>query len=250
MNMKKEWDQHTLKKAFDWKYSLSKEKEYWINHRKRISSHEWLEHVRQRTEWFLDWYKEYRSINEDSRILHIGSGAEGEINFIGKGDRIAIDPLVFFYRLHFSDIMNKDVDYLNGRGEGLPFRDNSFDLVISFNSLDHCEDPTKVLSEISRVLKRNGIFYLGIHVRSEYGHLIFEVMKKLRKVTDHYYGYTSESISHEVGSFLKVVDEKGETELEKYAPSKVAIKPTIRNLLIFTVLDQRKYVFHLLAEKM
>jgi len=91
--------------------------------------------------------------------------------------------------------MNKDVDYLNGRGEGLPFGDNSFDLVISFNSLDHCEDPTKVLSEISRVLKRSGIFYLGIHVRSEYGHLIFEVVKKFRKITDHYYSYTSESIN-------------------------------------------------------
>jgi len=237
-------------KLFDWNRSLSKEKEYWIKHKKRISSQEWLEHVRQRTQWFLRWHKQYGSINKNSRILHIGSGAEGEINFIDKGERIAIDPLAFFYKSHFSEIMNKTVQYLNGRGEELPFRDNSIDLVISFNSLDHCEDPRKVLSEISRVLKRNGLFYLGIHVKSRYGHTIFEMTKNLIKITDHYHSYTSKSISHEVRSFLKIVDEKEETQLEKHAPSRAEYtKPTIKNFLIFTALGQGMRVFHLLAEK-
>lgn len=239
------------KKGFDWIYSLEKEKEYWITDKKRIISQEWQEHVRQRTDWFMDWYRKYENINDKSKILHLGSGADGEINFINKGERIGIDPLADFYKLEFSDIMNKDVKYLKGRGENLPFKNNSFDLVISFNSLDHFQDPTEALREISRILKKGGILYLGIHVKSKYGHLLFEIIKKIRKLTDHYHSYTKDLINSEVGIFLQIIDERGETLLEKFAPSRRIkdIKNKIKNLLFFTVLGQREFVYHLLARK-
>ena len=161
-----------------------------IRHKERISSYEWLEHVKQRTEWFLNWLSKYGSINDNWKILHVGSGAEGEINFISKGHRFAIDPLTTFYKEHFQDILNKDVQYLDGRGENLPFEDNSIDLVISYNSLEYAEDPKRVLSEISRVMKNNGYFYLGINVKSAYGHSVFELIKKLIKQADDSQNYT------------------------------------------------------------
>lgn len=235
---------------YDWNYSLEYTKNYMISHKERISSCEWLEHVKQRTEWFLNWFGEYAEINDNYNILHVGSGAEGEINFISKGHRFSIDPLITFYKEYFSDILNKNVQYIEGRGENIPFENNSLDLVISFNSLDHTEDPIRVLSEISRVLKNNGYFYLGIHVKSLYGNLVFELNKKIRKQTDHYYSYTRKSIKQEVSNIFNIVDEKGETNLEKFALSKIeSTGLTIKNILKFYFLGQREYMFHILANK-
>ena len=236
--------------GYDWKYSLEKEKEFWIADKKRVISQEWHEHVNRRTEWFLNWHRKYATIDDNCKILHVGSGADGEINFMSKGVRIGIDPLADFFKVNYSGIMNKDVDYLKGRGENLPFEENIFDLVISFNPLDHFQDPKKALCEISRVLKEEGILYLGIHVKSKYGHMISELMKKVRTVTDHYYGYTRDSINSEVGNFLQIMETREETFLEKFAPSRIEDNRfTIKNFLLFTVLGQREYVFHLLARK-
>ena len=44
----------------------------------------------------------------------------------------------------------------------MPFEKNSFDLVITMNSLDHCENPDEVIKEIRRVIKPSG--YLAIHI--------------------------------------------------------------------------------------
>jgi SAM-dependent methyltransferase len=219
-------------------------------HKERISSYEWLEHVKQRTEWFLNWFSEYGSINDNWKILHVGSGAEGEINFISKGQRFAIDPLITFYKEHFLDIMNKNVQYLDGRGENLPFEDNSLDLVISYNSLEYAEDPIKVLSEISRVMKNNGYFYLGINVKSVYGHSVFELIKNLRKQTDHSHSYTIKLIKGEISDFFNILDEKGETNLERFSPSKAELdRLTFKDFIKFYLLGQRKFMYHILANK-
>ncbi|MBN1758525.1 MAG: methyltransferase domain-containing protein [Chitinispirillaceae bacterium] len=46
---------------------------------------------------------------------------------------------------------------LNGLGESLPFRDNSFDIVFSTNVLEHTQIPEQVIMEAVRVLKPDGV---------------------------------------------------------------------------------------------
>ena len=50
------------------------------------------------------------------------------------------------------------IEYLEGAGEKIPFPDQSFDVVFCCDVLEHVQDLPKVISEISRVLKPNGIF--------------------------------------------------------------------------------------------
>lgn len=45
--------------------------------------------------------------------------------------------------------------------ESLPFRDATFDLVVSITVLEHVNDPQRVISEIHRVLKKNGNIILS-----------------------------------------------------------------------------------------
>lgn len=51
------------------------------------------------------------------------------------------------------------IKYDKGTGEQLPYRNNSFDCVFCCDVLEHVRDLNKVISEISRVLKPQGIFF-------------------------------------------------------------------------------------------
>lgn len=190
----------------------------------------------------MDWYKDYGGIDSSSEILHVGSGAEGEINFLESGHRYAIDPLADFYKHHFGAIINQDVEFLEGRGELLPFDDNSLDLVLTCNSVDHAEEPGKVISEISRVLKKGGILYLAVHVRTECGHLKFEIKKRLRPPPDHYNCFTKRLLKKALRRHsLSVLSERGETKSEDSEQGFLYFRKNFWG--------SRRTMFHVLAER-
>jgi SAM-dependent methyltransferase len=47
--------------------------------------------------------------------------------------------------------------------EKIPFKRNSFDVVVCFQVLEHIENPEKAISEMHRVLKKDGILMLSTH---------------------------------------------------------------------------------------
>jgi ubiquinone/menaquinone biosynthesis C-methylase UbiE len=48
-----------------------------------------------------------------------------------------------------------------GIGEKLPFPDNSFDIVASYQVLEHVQDPAQVMAEVARVLKPGGVVHFS-----------------------------------------------------------------------------------------
>ena len=78
------------------------------------------------------------------RILDIGCGKRKIKGAIG----IDID-------------LNADFDYFMD-AHNLQFEDDYFDVVYCLDVVEHCENPYRVLSEIKRVLKRDGILYLSV----------------------------------------------------------------------------------------
>lgn len=52
--------------------------------------------------------------------------------------------------------LNSQASFTVGRAEALPFPDSSFDAVVSFDVLEHCDDPRLAVSEIARVLRPGG----------------------------------------------------------------------------------------------
>jgi ubiquinone/menaquinone biosynthesis C-methylase UbiE len=55
-----------------------------------------------------------------------------------------------------------DADLRNGTVYELPYENASFDLVVSYSVFEHLHDYRLALGEVSRVLKANGDFLLGI----------------------------------------------------------------------------------------
>lgn len=51
-----------------------------------------------------------------------------------------------------------EITYENGTGENIPYPDNSFNVVICCDVLEHVRDLPKVIGEVSRVLKNDGVF--------------------------------------------------------------------------------------------
>ena len=78
---------------------------------------------------------------------------------------VGLDPLVLDYEAagfplaEFTD----RVTFVRGFAEDMPFPSQSFDAVISVNAIDHVDDFARAASEISRVLKKDGILRMQVH---------------------------------------------------------------------------------------
>lgn len=90
--------------------------------------------------------------------LDLGAGPKGILADIDCKYKIALDPLIDGYKEKFKMV---DYDYyITGTGENIPLEDNSVDLVVCTNALDHTENPEKTIKEITRILKPSG--YLAV----------------------------------------------------------------------------------------
>lgn len=108
---------------------------------------------------YVNYIKKYRKLKGVS-VLDLGCGTGGNlVSFWSQGASvigIEIDPDM----LHLSSIRiknNQNADCLLADGHSLPFESNSFDICICAHVIEHVDDPQKVVREIYRVLKPNGI---------------------------------------------------------------------------------------------
>lgn len=68
--------------------------------------------------------------------------------------------------------ITKKVKYLPANAYELPFENDCFDVVCAMDILEHVEHPEKLISEASRVLKPNGLFFFHTFNRNPLSYLI------------------------------------------------------------------------------
>ncbi len=91
----------------------------------------------------------------------------------------------------------RGIEVVLGRGEEIPFKDESFDYVTIIVTICFVDDPLKVLKEAGRILKENGKLFLAfIEYNSKYG----EYYRKIKE----------ESIFYKVAKFYS------RKEIEKF----------------------------------
>lgn len=98
----------------------------------------------------------------DRRVLDMGCGPVGLIHFLPEAAlRIRMDPLLAEYR----DKLALDEPGVSAvaAAEQIPLGDESVDVAICFNALDHMRDPQAALLELTRVLRRGGTLLLMVH---------------------------------------------------------------------------------------
>jgi len=110
-------------------------------------------------EFFTSHFGLDKSFYAGKNILDIGCGPCGSLEWADVAcQRIGLDPLAGKYlKLGASQ---HAMTYVQGYAEFIPFPDESFDIVTSFNSLDHVDDVQATVHEIHRVLGKKGFFLL------------------------------------------------------------------------------------------
>ena len=100
------------------------------------------------------------------RLLDIGCGPMGSLEWAdGALERVGMDPLAADYLKLAADA--QEMQYVTALSESIPFEDEHFDVVSTFNALDHVEDLRKTVAEIQRVLKPGGLFLLMTDVNHD-----------------------------------------------------------------------------------
>ena len=99
------------------------------------------------------------------KVMDIGCGPRGSLEWANNAAlRIGLDTLANKY-IKMEGKKHK-MKYVQGGAEQIPFEDNLFDVISSFNSLDHVDDLTLSIKEIKRVLKPGGRFLLISDIHS------------------------------------------------------------------------------------
>lgn len=107
------------------------------------------------------------SIREKFRVFdttNISSNAYDYEGHESDPSKLILDCDCGFRKRTYANVICFDiVDYIStdviGVGEQLPFRDNSFDVVMSYAVLEHVTDPQRCMNEMHRVLKPGGLLY-------------------------------------------------------------------------------------------
>jgi ubiquinone/menaquinone biosynthesis C-methylase UbiE len=98
-------------------------------------------------------------------VLDLGAGAGiiPEMNFKGKVKKIyGLDPDERVMTNPFLD------SAVCSTAEEMPFEDEMFDAIICQNVMEHIENPSVMLTQVKRILKKGGLFFVKTPNRNHY----------------------------------------------------------------------------------
>jgi SAM-dependent methyltransferase len=124
------------------------------------SDHTYYNYLNTRTslaKYYRKFYL-YHRINRNlaGLVLDVGCGIGDFLNF--RKNTYGIDINEHLVE-HCKNQGLVAYSFKNGK---MPFNDNLFDGVLLDNVMEHIEDPTELLIEISRVIKKNGTLIIGV----------------------------------------------------------------------------------------
>jgi len=129
------------------------------------------------------------SHNYDGHAMQLISQNEnGLVLDCGAGRR----PVYFDNVVNF-EIVDYETTDVRGVGEVLPFKDESFDAVLSLSVLEHVKDPFLCAKEIARVLKKGGSLICCV-----------PFLQPAHGYPHHYYNMTSQGLENLFVDFLNI----------------------------------------------
>jgi arsenite methyltransferase len=152
---------------------------------------------------------DYAGIKTGDQVLDLGSGAGNDCfvarAIVGETGKVTgldmTEPMVLKARGNCAKLNLKNVEFVLGDIEKMPFDDKLFDVVISNCVLNLVPDKSKAFNEIFRVLKPGGHFCVSDVV------LKGTLSEKMKKDAEMYAGCVSGA--SEMNEYLKIVENSG-----------------------------------------
>jgi len=124
-----------------------------------------------------NYIKAYARHTKNAKILDIGCG-DGKYTSLFCHNNNEVVGLDIKNRVKPEQ---KKFKFIKGNAENLPFADNFFDLIISFDVLEHISDDSKAIKEMFRVLRKNGRLFLETLNRERLSYWTLMLMGRKRK---------------------------------------------------------------------
>jgi ubiquinone/menaquinone biosynthesis C-methylase UbiE len=126
-----------------------------------------LEMRRANDQKFFGLFGFTESILRDKTVLDLGCGYGGNIlswSIRHPSTRlVGLEPFSSMLKSgKLAGISHgcKNTSFVSGLGEFVPFHDETFDIIMAYDVIEHVQDPMRVMTEVIRCLRPGG-FYLG-----------------------------------------------------------------------------------------
>ncbi len=173
-----------------------------------------------------------RSFKQDYRLRSLVKTVvfdKGKLLDVGCGGGMLTESLPYYFpkaSIYGCDVSSTAIVYAKKLGSGkvkysqiknkrLPYRDNFFDVCICFDVLEHVPNVKFFLSEVRRVLKKDGKFFLIVPCEGEKFTYtwFFQKIHLGRNLTYRYMGHIHPEFTHK--SVANILKENG-FEIRKY----------------------------------
>jgi arsenite methyltransferase len=152
---------------------------------------------------------QFASINKGDHVLDLGSGAGNDCfvarAIVGETGKVTgldfTDAMLTKANENAKKLDFKNVEFVKGDIEEMPFADNSFDVIVSNCVLNLVPDKNKAFAQILRVLKPNGHFCVSDVV------IKGSLPEKIRKDAEMYAGCVSGAI--DIDEYLEIINKQG-----------------------------------------
>lgn len=125
----------------------------------------------------IDFIKKSGLLDKNKKILEIGCGTGSLTNyFFKKGYNIIGIDINKFLIIKGKELYGNNLPISIGRGENLKYKDNTFDVVLSFDVFEHIFDSDKHLQEVKRIIKNSGYYLL--QTPDKLTNIPFEIIKE------------------------------------------------------------------------
>lgn len=106
----------------------------------------------------------------------------------------------------FAKSKGVNAEFICAKGEDIPFEDNKFDAIITYDVFEHVQNLTKVMSECNRILKKNGKLFIVFP--SYFGPTEHHLSMVTITPFIHYFLNGNDLVD----SYNQIIDERGEEE--------------------------------------
>ena len=211
-------------------------------HKENVAKHfdHWADHYDSghMGQWFR--YFQERIIQEANpqpgqKIIDVGCGTGWAVKEIVRrvpeAKTYGIDISSEMIRIAKSGMKNNSIEFIQGDSENIPYADEFFDTVICSSSFHHYPRPVASLSEIRRIMKKNGHLYLLETCRDGFKPIIIhDLIQKIFR-NDHMRYYATEELFRflEIARFQNIKEifrDQGLFRHGKLITSEVLIRAT------------------------